>query len=86
MKLLPIPETMIPGSPECRSPAWQNRNAIWHSWLVDDETASTDNLAPCLERAGFKVPIAADGGQARQQVTRSLPDLNVMDVLMPNDG
>ncbi len=59
----------------------------WHILLVDDETAITDNLAPFLERAGFKVSIAADGGQALQQVTSSPPDLIVMDVLMPKvDG
>jgi CheY-like chemotaxis protein len=35
----------------------------WHILLVDDEEAITTNLAPFLERAGFKVSIATDGAQ-----------------------
>jgi DNA-binding response OmpR family regulator len=36
--------------------------------LVDDEQAITANLAPCLERSGFVVAIAADGEKALRQV------------------
>jgi DNA-binding response OmpR family regulator len=32
--------------------------------LVDDEKAITDNLAPFLERAGFRVSVAHDGDTA----------------------
>lgn len=55
--------------------------------LVDDEKAITDNLAPILERAGFKVSVAADGEEALRQVERARPALIVLDVLMPKlDG
>ncbi len=59
----------------------------WHILLVDDEEAITANLAPFLERAGFKVSIATDGAQALDRVQHTPPDLIVMDVLMPHlDG
>jgi DNA-binding response OmpR family regulator len=59
----------------------------WHILLVDDEEAITANLAPLLERSGFKVSIASDGAQALNRVGHAPPDLIVMDVLMPHlDG
>ncbi|MBN1264964.1 MAG: response regulator transcription factor [Anaerolineales bacterium] len=58
-----------------------------HVLLVDDEPAITDNLAPFLTRAGFKVSIACDGQQALDLLASGQPDLIVMDVLMPRlDG
>jgi DNA-binding response OmpR family regulator len=55
--------------------------------LVDDETAITDNLSPFLERAGFAVNVAGDGMQALTQISRTRPDLIILDVLMPKmDG
>ncbi len=58
-----------------------------HILLVDDEAAITTNLAPFLERAGFVISVAGDGTQALQQISRSKPDLVVLDVLMPKmDG
>jgi DNA-binding response OmpR family regulator len=51
--------------------------------LVDDEVAITDNLAPFLERAGFTVAVASDGVAALDQVASFIPDLVVLDVLMP---
>ena len=55
--------------------------------LVDDEAPITTNLAPFLERTGFRVYIASDGEQALQKIAESHPDLVVMDVLMPRlDG
>ncbi len=55
--------------------------------LVDDEPAITANLAPLLERSGFKVAVAANGEEALAQVDTFGPDLLIMDVLMPKlDG
>lgn len=55
--------------------------------LVDDEAPITTNLAPFLERTGFQVFVAGDGEQALQEIAENLPDLVVMDVLMPRlDG
>jgi DNA-binding response OmpR family regulator len=55
--------------------------------LVDDETAITTNLAPCLERAGFETTVAGDGQSALAKVSSFVPDLLILDVLMPRmDG
>ena len=51
--------------------------------LVDDEPAITDNLAPLLERSGFLPHVAGDGEAALQEVSTFVPDLIVLDVLMP---
>jgi DNA-binding response OmpR family regulator len=58
-----------------------------HILIVDDETTITDNLAPLLERSGFRVSVAADGEIALARIQTTPPDLVVMDVLMPRmDG
>lgn len=55
--------------------------------LADDEPAITTNLAPFLQRAGFSVLVATDGGAALREAQASRPDLIVLDVLMPGlDG
>jgi DNA-binding response OmpR family regulator len=55
--------------------------------LVDDEAAITDNLAPFLVRSGFDVRVASNGEDALQKIGIQVPDLLVMDVLMPRlDG
>jgi DNA-binding response OmpR family regulator len=55
--------------------------------LVDDETAITDRLEPFLTRAGFDVKVAADGEAALKEIVSFLPDLVILDVLMPKlDG
>jgi DNA-binding response OmpR family regulator len=58
-----------------------------HILLADDEPAITANLAPFLERAGFRVASVADGLSALSYVQNQSPDLVVLDVLMPGlDG
>jgi DNA-binding response OmpR family regulator len=55
--------------------------------LVDDEVDITTNLAQFLTRAGFTTTVAIDGELGLQKVTTFLPDLIVLDVLMPHiDG
>ena len=55
--------------------------------LVDDELDIRANLAPFLERAGFRVTVAEDGEAALREVGALAPDLIVLDVLMPRlDG
>lgn len=55
--------------------------------LVDDESAITMNLAPFLERTGFRVDVAEDGLVALELVDKTPPDIIVLDVLMPHmDG
>jgi DNA-binding response OmpR family regulator len=51
--------------------------------LVDDEKSIIEQLTPILERAGFDVAAASHGEEALRQVKAFLPDLIVLDVLMP---
>jgi DNA-binding response OmpR family regulator len=55
--------------------------------LADDEATITANLAPFLQRSGFRVTALADGQAALEFVQKHNPDLVVLDVLMPGlDG
>jgi DNA-binding response OmpR family regulator len=62
-------------------------SSLPHILLADDESSITANLAPFLERAGFRVASVADGLAALNYVLSQSPDLVVLDVLMPGlDG
>ena len=54
-----------------------------HILLVDDEQDITSNLSAYLNRSGFETSTAGDGEEALQQVKQLVPDLIVLDVLMP---
>lgn len=51
--------------------------------VVDDEPDLVDLLAYNLEREGYAVVTARDGAQALEIAARDLPDLVVLDVMMP---
>jgi len=59
-----------------------------HSVLVvDDEPMARTMLRLILVRAGFEVREAEDGNTALSEVDRSLPDLMILDIMMPGiDG
>jgi two-component system KDP operon response regulator KdpE len=55
--------------------------------IVDDEPRILDSLRMNLELDGFQVFEATNGQQALEELRRRLPDLIVMDVMMPEmDG
>jgi formate hydrogenlyase transcriptional activator len=55
--------------------------------VVDDTPANLQLLLDYLPRQGFKVLVATNGERALQQVERSVPDLILLDVVMPGlDG
>jgi DNA-binding response OmpR family regulator len=55
--------------------------------LVDDEESLRETVGFALRREGYRVESFADGLAAWQSFERSLPDLAVLDVLMPRmDG
>ncbi len=55
--------------------------------VVDDEPQMVDIIAFALETEGFEIVTAYDGQQALDSVARHLPDLIVLDVMLPKvDG
>jgi len=55
--------------------------------VVDDEPMARDLVRLMLQRAGFEVFEAVDGHDALEKVKERLPDLIILDVMMPGlDG
>jgi adenylate cyclase len=55
--------------------------------VVDDSVPSAQLVEAHLEQAGYKVILAHDGNEALSQVNLELPDLVILDVMMPGlDG
>ncbi len=55
--------------------------------LVDDNENIRDALIPLLEREGFKISIAADGIEALREARETLPDILLLDIMIPKiDG
>jgi signal transduction histidine kinase len=55
--------------------------------IVDDTPTNLEVISEALSDAGFDVAIAISGDRALQQVERRLPDLILLDVMMPGiDG
>lgn len=55
--------------------------------VVDDEPVLVETIAYNLEQAGYQVFTAADGKSALQAARRELPDLIILDIMLPEmDG
>ena len=55
--------------------------------VIDDEEAVRSAVKRRLEREGYEVILAADGAQALEIVAREIPDLILLDIIMPGiDG
>lgn len=55
--------------------------------IVDDEEYIVTSLEYVVKSAGYEVAIAHDGEQAMEKVTAIVPDLLILDVMMPKlDG
>src|SRR5438552_9668376 len=51
--------------------------------IADDEANIVTSLEYLLKRSGFEVRVARDGDQALAAVAEFLPDLVLLDVMMP---
>ncbi len=59
----------------------------WSVLVVDDEPMARTLLRLMLVRAGFEVVEAEDGFDALEKLKESLPDVMILDVMMPGiDG
>jgi DNA-binding response OmpR family regulator len=55
--------------------------------IVDDEPAILMSLEFLMKKEGFQVFVARDGLEALDIITREVPDLVLLDIMMPNvDG
>lgn len=55
--------------------------------LAEDEPNIVESLTFLLERAGFEVGVETDGRQALEAVLANVPDVLVLDVMLPElDG
>lgn len=54
--------------------------------VVEDEADSADILKSILERQGFKVRIAKDGGQAQATFVMQKPDFVILDLILPGES
>lgn len=67
-----------------QNPNFDGPNAIL---IVDDMPVNIDALFKYLSQKGFKVFVARDGESALEQATLALPDLILLDIVMPGiDG
>ena len=51
--------------------------------MVDDEPRVREGVARYLQRDGYEVEVAVDGEDARRSLANCLPDLVVLDVMLP---
>ena len=55
--------------------------------IVDDTPANVSVLLQCLGDRGYRLMVAEDGEEALAQIARTVPDLVLLDVMMPGiDG
>ncbi len=54
--------------------------------VVEDESAIAELIAINLRHAGYEVTIAADADQAHSEVDRVLPDLVLLDWMLPGQS
>lgn len=58
-----------------------------HVLLVDDEAALRESLTYSLQKEGYQVSTAADGQSAIKQFHKQVPDIVLLDLMLPEvDG
>ncbi len=54
-----------------------------HILVVDDSPTETHIISIALEKQGHKISVAVDGNDGVEKATQLMPDLILMDVVMP---
>jgi two-component system phosphate regulon response regulator PhoB len=57
-----------------------------HILVVEDESAIAELIAINLRHGGFEVTVAADSGQAQAAIDGALPDLVILDWMLPGQS
>lgn len=57
-----------------------------HVLLVDDEAPLRESLTYTLQKEGYQVTTAADGHTAIKQFHKQVPDVIVLDLMLPEVG
>jgi two-component system phosphate regulon response regulator PhoB len=57
-----------------------------HILVVEDESAIAELIAINLRHSGFEVTVAADAGQAQAAIDGALPDLVILDWMLPGQS
>ncbi|WP_088889585.1 response regulator transcription factor [Leptolyngbya ohadii] len=57
-----------------------------HVLLVDDEAPLRDSLTYALQKEGYEVTTAADGATALKQFHKQVPDIILLDLMLPEVG
>lgn len=60
-------------------------SAMDHILIVDDDRDIRDLLSEYLQKQGYRVSVAADGRAMRTVMSRSAPDLIVLDLMLPGE-
>ncbi len=66
--------------------AEQGKLVVTQVLVVEDEAAIAELVAINLRHAGYEVAIAGDAEQARANVMRALPDLVILDWMLPGES
>jgi DNA-binding response OmpR family regulator len=54
-----------------------------HVLIVDDEAPLRDSLSYALRKEGYEVTTAADGANAIKQFHKQVPDVILLDLMLP---
>ena len=73
--------TMVAASPARRDAHTSTMKP--HVLVVEDETALVELLRYNLEQSGFRVAVAYDGEEALRSVQEDVPDLILLDWMLP---
>jgi two-component system OmpR family response regulator len=60
-------------------------NAMDHILIVDDDRDIRDLLSEYLHKQGYRTSVAADGRAMRSIMSRSVPDLIILDLMLPGE-
>ena len=58
-------------------------NRVRRVLIVEDETSLADSIRYNLEREGYDVDVAYDGGDALRRARLEPPDLVLLDLMLP---